>query len=380
MCAPQRTTLQTDVLTKLFQKRKLCRIFTNNISANSPFLNQFGYVVFSQICIHFNIVLIPFQEVRSNFSSLNTFVRSLLRSFIDMSCTHCKCIFVFTHMHGSLNDATLSHTVFSFFNADSRSSFIDIILFALMSRSLMLHAKESKMARGTPNRITRESTSKMTKDSEEELEQDLNETNNVKNGFCARCFARAANCILATEEDNDDSSDSEDELDEPRDYNGLTADEKTRLTIFEINKCREGKNWGDIVDTFLRQLIVEIDRNKSRVSVSESDELVNWKNPANIMAFHIALPKIVYQYYSIAAAHGPLEPTQSTQSNTRSPYTDLVNTDFLKILSSFMNFPKFDFLNINTDVDVSTFHVSFWMAVLVGLLYPCYTIKAFASA
>ena len=155
---------------------------------------------------------------------------------------------------------------------------------------------------------------------------------------------------------------------------GLTPDERTKLTIDTINKCREDKDWDEVVNTILSQMKNEVERDKLRTGTSSTEVLVNWKHTANVMAFHVGLPKMLYQYYSIAAAHGPLEPTKNSKANLEDPNTEVVNTDFLKGIAGVVSLPKFALPDV--DPGISSFHFTFWGAVAIAFIYPIYTIKA----
>ena len=118
----------------------------------------------------------------------------------------------------------------------------------------------------------------------------------------------------------------------------------------------------------------EVERDKLRTGTSSTEVLVNWKHTANVMAFHVGLPKMLYQYYSIAAAHGPLEPTKNSKANLEDPNTEMVNTDFLKGIAGVVSLPKFALPDV--DPGISSFHFTFWGAVAIAFIYPIYTIKA----
>ena len=120
----------------------------------------------------------------------------------------------------------------------------------------------------------------------------------------------------------------------------------------------------------------EVERDQARVSVDAKRSASELETHCKYYGVPRCTSKNGVPILQYCCCPWPLEPTQNKRSNMQSSYTDLVNTDFLKVLSSFMNIPKFDFFSMDADVGVSAFYVTFWAAVVVGLLYPPYTIKA----
>jgi hypothetical protein len=233
--------------------------------------------------------------------------------------------------------------------------------------------RKAEWRKAHPLELLENQMSQMTQEEEEEIPPMEDDKKRKKK----TCISKLGHFILGTKEeveDVDSDSDDEDTIDKEKDMEGLTPDERTKLTIYNINKCREGKNWDAVVDTILSQMKNEVERDTLRLGTSSADVLVNWKHSANVMAFHVALPKMLYQYYSIAAAHGPLEPTKNTRANLEDSTTEMVNTDFLKGIAGVVSLPKFSLPDV--DPGISSFHFTFWGAVAIAFMYPIYTIKA----
>ena len=236
--------------------------------------------------------------------------------------------------------------------------------------------RKAEWRKAHPLELLESQMSQMAQEEEEEIPPMEDEKRKKKKGCIGKVCSKLGHLILGTkEEEEDDESDSDDdELIEEKDMEGLTPDERTKLTIDTINKCREDKDWDEVVNTILSQMKNEVERDKLRTGTSSTEVLVNWKHTANVMAFHVGLPKMLYQYYSIAAAHGPLEPTKNSKANLEDPNTEVVNTDFLKGIAGVVSLPKFALPDV--DPGISSFHFTFWGAVAIAFIYPIYTIKA----
>ena len=235
--------------------------------------------------------------------------------------------------------------------------------------------RKQEWRKAHPTALLERQMAQMTEELEEEMPP-MEEDKKVKKTCMQKSCSSLGHFILGTQEEpEEEDSDDEEAVDET-DLEGLTEDERMQFTIDDTNRCREGKEWSEVVATILTLMEHELELDRQKVSVAAREVQVNWKNTANIMAFHVALPKILYQYYSIAALHGPLEPTKNSKENMESPHLDLVNTDFLKVLAGFVSLPQFQIPSVDVEIGFNPSFVVFWIAVAIGFLYPLYSIKA----
>ena len=157
--------------------------------------------------------------------------------------------------------------------------------------------RKAEWRKAHPLELLESQMSQMAQEEEEEIPPMEDEKRKKKKGCIGKVCSKLGHLILGTkEEEEDDESDSDDdELIEEKDMEGLTPDERTKLTIDTINKCREDKDWDEVVNTILSQMKNEVERDKLRTGTSSTEVLVNWKHTANVMAFHVGLPKMLYQ-------------------------------------------------------------------------------------